>query len=62
MLRYKHILSKLIGKNESLSNKDKILALENDGMIDMMHKQFKRYAGITHFTKPHAVWASWLQR
>jgi hypothetical protein len=62
MLRYKQIFSNLIGINKSPSNKDKILALENDGMIDMIHHQFKRYSSITHFTKPHLVWVSWLRR
>lgn len=62
MLRYKQILGKLTGTNKSLSNKDKILALENDGMIDLMHHQFKRHTSMTHFTKQDAIWLSWLQR
>ena len=43
-------------------NVEKLEALENEGMIDMMYHQFTRFQSVTWMARPIQQWERWIRR
>lgn len=64
MSHYKEAVKRFFGIKSPLEKSidEKLEALTNHGMIDIMHHQYTRYKSVTHFTLPATIHRSWLQR
>jgi len=64
MYRYKLMGKKFFGfKSPVLTNRQKIEALENTGMIDLMTHQWDRFKAVNPLhINTHALWEKWIRR